>query len=157
MIYIFIGPDGAGKTTLAKKVAKKNNLEYYKFSNKEKDKVAKSYFMLTALGDKSVVFDRFYYPDEIIYNNALGKENKDNWLEIVNLLTEKEVTWIYVTASEQVLQERVMKRGDDYITSSDITRILKEYDCWLKHVKTLLPEHLILKINTDGWEYRLDV
>lgn len=161
MLYIFIGPDGSGKTTLAKKVTEKGNMEYYKFSNKEDNKDWLAVQMLNRVKHdetgKSFVFDRFYYPDNLIYNNVKGIEHEEEWLQTINILSNMEVTWVYVTALDFKLEERISDRGDDYINTDELYDIKEGYKSWLKDVRTLFPNHLFLTVDTSIDRYDIEL
>lgn len=137
MNVIFIGPDGAGKTTLAKQVAEKLGFVYHKCDYRQEDKPNLALQLL----DKqiNVVYDRFYYPDDVIYSKIKGEHEGDDdyWACYNDVLAKLEKTntcVIYVTASTEALMERLNVRGDEYIDINEETleRIKELYGRFLR-------------------------
>ena len=118
MNVIFIGPDGSGKTTIAKQVAEQLGYKYHKCDYKQDDKPNLAKQLLDE--QINVVYDRFYYPDDVIYGKLKGEHMDDQayWKiydDVLALLEERNTCIIYVTASTDELLKRLETRGDDYI------------------------------------------
>ena len=94
---VLVGCDGVGKTTIAKKL-ENMGYKYVKCSHSDGDN-KKS--LSLALLDKmkhcdKIVFDRFYFPDDIIYSNVVAgvNTNADDWLDVYNRLVQDGYTII---------------------------------------------------------------
>ncbi len=124
MNVIFIGPDGSGKTTLAKRVAEELGFKYHKCDYKQDDKPNLALQLLNS--QINVVYDRFYYPDDVVYGKIKGehKDDQDYWKIYNDVLAKMEETntcIIYVTASTEELLKRLNVRGDEYIDINEET------------------------------------
>lgn len=124
MNVIFIGPDGSGKTSMAKKVAEILGFKYHKCDYRQEDKPNLALELLNS--QTNVVYDRFYYPDDVIYGKIKGEHvGDDNYWEIYNAvlakMEETNTCIIYVTASTEELIRRLNARGDDYIDINEET------------------------------------
>ena len=71
MKIVFIGPDGAGKSTIAKEWSEKFDMPIIEYDYREPDKLAK---MIEYLDLDNVIFDRLFYPDHLIYSKIKGVE-----------------------------------------------------------------------------------
>lgn len=129
MRYIFIGPDCAGKSTLAELFADKLNLPIFHNS------AVKSSFelMRSVLHEitrvEDVVLDRFQYPDDIIYKRACGDLSSRlcEFIPEIERELKDNTMFIYVHCSESTLMERLEARGDDDRTAEEILRAAEGY------------------------------
>ena len=126
---ILIGPDGSGKTTLAKELVKIIGYQYYKCSYREPDKLERAKNLIKS--SNRVVFDRFYYPDEIIYKKVKNEPLDENTIyefkQLESILLEKDFAFIYVDASLATLIERSKTWTDDYISTLHLGKIKQLY------------------------------
>lgn len=134
MNIIIIGPDGSGKTTFAKNLAKEFNMNYVKCSYLENNKLTRAKEMLE--NNKNTVYDRFYFPDEMVYSKVKGSNitipEKWAWEKIENMLTDTIIIYFYAEYTELV--SRLINRGDEYVSVSEISSILETYDEILKDI-----------------------
>jgi thymidylate kinase len=141
---IVIGPDGAGKTTLCKQIAKELDMKYVKNDYREPHKLSKAHDY--ARYSNHTIFDRFFYPDDMVYRQVkklpLSKEDIYNWNELEPILMDSRFGIVYVTASLRTLISRLKERGDEYITTDDLESIKRHYDAFLN--ATSIP---LLKLN----------
>lgn len=148
MKIILVGPDGAGKTSIAKEIAKQSGYEYIKPVKEDNDKVQRAIDMLNMEGD--FIFDRFYYPDDLIYCPIKGisvieLNNKYRlYHHVADKLLDTEVFYVYVTASPETLSKRINERGDNYIVSEELPSIIGNYDSFFSTIAVPY-----VKINTD--------
>lgn len=137
MKIVFIGPDGAGKSTIAKEWSEKFDMPIIENDYREIDKLPKMYEYLDL---DNVIFDRLFYPDHLIYSKIKGKELSEEELEAWDnlrlLLPFKNIVYVYVTASDELLYERLNVRGDEFIKFEDIPKIKEEYKKILKNFLT---------------------
>ena len=152
MNIVFIGPDGAGKSTIAKEWSEKFNMPIIKNDYREVDKLSKMYEHLER---DNVIFDRLFYPDHLIYSkikgNELSEEELEAWDDLRLLLPFKDIVYVYVTAPDKLLYERLSKRGDDYIDFEDIPKIKEEYGKTLKN----FPVPVIILESQEDYTYKL--
>lgn len=138
MIYIIVGPDGAGKTTCVKRLQ-----EYCAFAGDDKLFVKESYtdssdnkwqrverlYKLFRSGI-DVVYDRATVIDDLVYNGITPGEAVSNTRrrEYAAALMHTEARVIYMYADVDTLSARVDGRGDEYIRTSQLQAILDGYE-----------------------------
>lgn len=142
---ILVGPDGSGKTTLAKNLAallEAEGFTYHKCDYRQEDKPELACKLLDSAID--VIYDRFYYPDDIIYSRVTYERqhpgetidwDTDYWKsynDVLNKLCEVNTLYIYVTASDEVLAARSAAWADDYVQVEDLPKIKGLYERWMK-------------------------
>lgn len=136
---IFIGPDGAGKTTLIKHIAARTDMSIIKCDYRPQNKVEISLEQLDQNID--VIYDRFYYPDDIVYSAVKGdmlpSEVKEQYQEVAAKLAELNPVIFYIDAPIEVLTERSKAWADDYVSIDDLGRIKSAYHQILKEIEAL--------------------
>lgn len=154
MNVIFVGPDGSGKTTIAKDVAELMGFKYHKCSHVEDDKPQLAKDLLQS--QINVVYDRFYWPDDVVYSTLKGIEHSPEYWEkfkdVMFLLEEHNTLYIYVDASEEELINRSQNWADDYVTTDMLKQIKKEYSGWLEYLKEENLNIALCMIDTTGIE-----
>ena len=106
--------------------------EYVKCSHSDgDDKKALSLALLDKVKhcDK-IVFDRFYFPDDIIYSDVVSNvnTNADDWLEVYNRLVQDGYTIILLEDDFDNITHRFLNRGDDYVDVSMLNNIINAYN-----------------------------
>lgn len=148
---IVIGPDGAGKTTLINRLHTYLGMPVHKCDYRTEDKVAMAKEYLE--NDIDVIYDRFFFPDDLVYSNVKHQAPSD-YSEVVNLLTKSNPVIIYISAPMDVLIERSKAWADDYVSVEELDKIKEEYGGWLDYLDDFLP---VLRINNvaplDSSEY----
>ena len=129
---ICIGPDGAGKTTLLKHLSKMVDMPVHKCDYRTDDKLAEAHKLLDS--QINVLYDRFYYPDDIIYGSVKGVLSPD-YTEIITKLQHLNTIFIYVTAPFEVLKDRSASWKDDYVCIKELPIIVDNYRILLKRIK----------------------
>ena len=133
MNVILIGPDGSGKTTLAKVLAEQLGFTYVKCNNQQEDKPALALEKIKT--DINVVYDRFYYPDDIIYNRIKKiptvPEYEKGYDAVLAQMEKSNTFFIFVTADLETLCERSKVWIDDYVSVEDLPFIIEYYDKFL--------------------------
>jgi GTPase SAR1 family protein len=152
-MIIVIGPDKAGKTTLVQK------LKHFGYETRKAVRIEDRKQMAEAInnllnttGDtENLVLDRWYYPDECIYEPVIkGTPHRLVGLEssIEKALNRMHTLLLYVTASEEVLTRRFeADGGDPYVSANNLGDILNAYEEFLS--QTTLPFKIIDTSNID--------
>ena len=145
MIIILEGPDGSGKTTLAKYFSDKLGYEIKHRSNpktqKEKDEMMQSY-KDDIMNEENIIWDRGFH-SELVYGPI--KRDKtyisiDQMLELEKDLSIKGTMVIYCTDEIQTLWKRCTSRGEAYIKNIDELQVIKDgYDQLMYNSKHLVP------------------
>lgn len=140
MRIILIGPDGAGKSTIARKLAKTvdTEIEIIDCSYKEEDKYNRARRLLKETEGKNVIFDRFYFPDELVYSEVKGIKKtateKQQWQKLNNSLADTDIVFWYIYSDLEVLHRNLCNRGDEYIEPEELHKILEVYEYYITHV-----------------------
>jgi NTP pyrophosphatase (non-canonical NTP hydrolase)/adenylate kinase family enzyme len=152
MNVIFIGPDGAGKTTLAKEVAAKMGFKYHKCDYRQENKPALAKQLLDE--QINVVYDRFYWPDDALYSTVKGISlPEDYWQEydaVIDTLQTNNTLFIYVTCDTEELKKRSKAWADDYVTVEMLDAIKNNYVNWLRYVDKTNLRLSTCTMNTTG-------
>lgn len=145
---IFVGPDGSGKTTIAREVAWQLAGEGFTYHKCNHEQEEKPYLSLQLLASQTnVIYDRFYYPDDIIYSRVLHERTSEEPIDwntpywktynaVSNQLSELNTVYFYTFAVEDVLRERAVAWKDDYISTDELNKIRQLYDKWLGYMGT---------------------
>jgi len=145
MLILLEGPDGSGKTTLAKQLAKQTGYKQvcfsYPKSEQEKAEMLSMYEkVIKSAGN--VIIDRCWY-SEMVYGPILRKENNISFPQMYTLerlLAKKGAMIIYCTGDRNTLWERCLKRGEDYVTDlEDFINICRGYNTLMLDVPHYIP------------------
>lgn len=165
---IFVGPDGSGKTSISSVVAQRLSGEgfvYHKCDYRQDDKPE---LALQLLNESNIIFDRFYYPDDIIYSRIVWERehseepmdwNTDYWKKynkVVENLCNVNTLVIYVDASDAVLQKRAAAWADNYVKVEELQKIRTLYQRWMQFISTLPVIVCTLDTSEDGIEVGAD-
>lgn len=140
------GPDGAGKTTLAQKLADRINAESGQsveinhvgppasFETVVDENLERR--LTYAPGKEQVVFDRLHWGCPVygpIYRPELnidgyGDLGPNRWKYIELSLSAVGAVTVLVTGDPDVLSARITERGDDYVDVKDIRQICETYE-----------------------------
>lgn len=146
-ILILEGCDGAGKTTLANELHKLTGYEIVKGSSFEISQLGPERmfgYMMELLDRKNIIIDRFYMSN-YVYGNlyAYPTMNEGQFADLANK-TEKKALTVYVTATEEILKDRINKRGDDSVKAERVKPILEKYNEALADPLTLQSSTIII-------------
>jgi thymidylate kinase len=143
MIIIFDGTDLSGKTTAIELIAKSIN-EGFVLKNtykprklEDSKKIYKQYNKILNLikNTKDIVFLDRFFPSQAVYSFLRGKDEmfSKEIQEIEKKCIELDVLYIYITAPVNVLEERYLDRGDDYISFEKLKKIKSKYDLFYRN------------------------
>lgn len=152
MNVIFVGPDGSGKTTLAKIVAERMGFKYHKCDYRQENKPQLAKQLLDS--QINVLYDRFYWPDDALYCTIKGIEMPNEyWMSYdpaIDSLQKLNTLYIYVHCTIEELEKRSKAWKDDYVSTKQLQAIVNSYENWLRYVDTL---HIsTCKMDTTGIE-----
>lgn len=154
MNVIFIGPDGSGKTTLAKAVADKMGFKYHKCDYRQENKPALAKQLLDE--QINVVYDRFYWPDDAVYSAvkeiALPEDYWQQYDAVIDTLQTNNTLFIYVTCDTEELKKRSKAWADDYVSVDMLDSIKNNYSNWLQYVNNSQLRLSTCTIDTTGVE-----
>lgn len=149
-IILLEGVDGAGKSTMAKLLQKLTGYEIVSGSNFELAEKGADYmfdFLRDLSNRQNIIVDRSWLSNYIyarLYNkNSMTDEQFE---ELTRLFDEKSIM-IVLTASLDVLVERINTRGDEYIKTDEIQPILENYLKLSMEPKYVPTSHVFM--NTD--------
>jgi thymidylate kinase len=134
MIIIIEGPDGSGKTTLAKKIAEQAGYEYLHNVQPEYDGHDASMVQMYEDLIKShtnLVLDRAWY-SEMAYGPTMRDHSSISYPDMYRLeelVAKKGGMIIHCTDSVNILWKRCQKRGEDYIIhKADFVDIVEAFN-----------------------------
>lgn len=122
---IIEGPDGVGKTTLLKKLAKLYGLDIHSFTQWSPNTYA---FYSAILPQLDALIDRGFI-SEYVYSNVYNRKCRLSEAELVRLADElSDSHEIFILNAHPVtLYNRVSNRGEDSETLFDLTVLSNEY------------------------------
>ncbi len=120
MIFIIEGPDGSGKTTLAKRLSKQTGYKIIRSVQPETDEEKAqmmNQYVSTIRTRKNMIFDRCWY-SEMVYGPVMRDASVISYPQMYDLerqLMKAGAMIIYCTDSKAALWSRCQDRGEDYI------------------------------------------
>lgn len=152
MFYYFEGPDGAGKSTLAEKMATRiihhgpypdmSSEDLYLHYSASYYEAARSNWAVTAV-------DRGHW-SEYVYGNVLRGSSRLSFSacnELDRLVDELGGLRVYVTASPATLATRCLSRGEDFTPQWARGQIVAAYDEVMKYAPCRIDT---TRLNNDG-------
>jgi NTP pyrophosphatase (non-canonical NTP hydrolase)/deoxyadenosine/deoxycytidine kinase len=158
---IFLGPDGSGKTTISKEVAKRLGFTYQKCDYRQPRKPELALSLLKS--QTNMVYDRFYYPDDMLYCKVKGIEQEASyWAQydaVDDMLLQLNTIIVYIDASDEVLKQRSKVWADDYVATTDLPHIKELYDNFLtfaqEEEKLAVLQYDTSNIEAESMDYQI--
>lgn len=145
MIIIIEGPDGAGKTMLANKLADQTGyalIHRTQPKNDEDKKRMMDEYLDVINSGKNCIFDRSWY-SEMVYGPIMRDASVITYPQMYELelkLAKRGALIIYCTASKSALWKRCTSRGEDYITTFEtFENICDGFEQLMLHVPHVVP------------------
>jgi len=131
MIFILEGPDGAGKSTLAKTLNYQTGYKLIHNSapqSEEEQELMYGMYLQAIKSSKNIIFDRAWY-SEMVYGPLLRNKSFISWPQMFTL--EKQIVSqggliIYCTAPKATLWKRCQDKNDPLIKTRELLN--KVYD-----------------------------
>ena len=146
MNFILEGPDGSGKSYLAKILADNLNLSIRHFgAPSDKLEAVQQYHMYMDITESmyNTILDRSWYSDMVygpIYRGFAHISKEMMWRLEHNL---DNTTLIYCTGNIEAMWQAAQERGENYVKSFDeYSRICKAYDEVMLNCKHYIPVHI---------------
>lgn len=147
MIIIIEGTDGAGKTTLANKLAESTGFTYLHRSKPKDEEERKQALM--DYGDmchnaRNIIVDRCWY-SEMVYGKVMQDRGdiigvSEMWYFEKAIMANSGGVIVHCTDHVNELWERATERGETYITSFDkLDQLKNEYEHLFHHVYHYIP------------------
>lgn len=120
MIIIIEGPDGSGKTTLAKQLSRQTGYKVIhrtRPKSEEEKAVMMDEYLRVIRSRDNMIFDRSWY-SEMVYGPVMRDASVISYQQMYDLerqLAEVGALIIYCTDTKSVMWTRCQERGEDYI------------------------------------------
>lgn len=145
MIIILEGPEGAGKSTLAKQLSKQTGFEIVhrsKPKDEEEKKQMLQHYIDAIKQNKNMIWDRCWY-SEMVYGPIMRDAafiTTQQMYELETLLAKTGALIIYCTDVPHLLWKRATERGEDYITDfGTLQAICTAYDAVMFNIPHIVP------------------
>lgn len=125
MRILIEGCDGVGKTTLAKILAEKYNLDYCHCT--QNDLISKEFY-LHSLNKNNIVWDR-HFIGEMIYPKLFKRDQmltKRDFFNICTKIKELNVIVLVLTTDVLTIRERLDKRGTEHKIIYDNIKLIND-------------------------------
>lgn len=141
MVYIFVGPDGAGKSTVFDIIRKDSGManagvHFIKEDHPRStdEKVDRMLRLSDVVHDRDrshiYIFDQHTVIDDYVYSVVIDRKKPEiNIGDMLNLLQGQTIFYLY--SDIYTLQSRINKRGDEYVGANQLSAIYDRYEALL--------------------------
>jgi thymidylate kinase len=148
-IIILEGCDGVGKDTVAESISKDLGMRILRGSSFEISELGKDGmfdYMMKLLDSDNVILNRFFYSN-IVYGKIFNYPMMDSeqYSKLLEKVNDKGVLVVNLVSSEDIIKDRLDKRGDDKVKSEHVSDIINSYSDEMKGF--FKPEKLLIVSN----------
>lgn len=130
MLIILEGADGAGKSTIAKRLARILNARIIHCTKDTPNDLAYFRSILYASEEQHIIADRFCYGQFVYQSEEERKLTRDELYRLEADMLNMGAKVIYVTASEKTIEARLDKRNE--IPMYPVKELLERFDTVMK-------------------------
>lgn len=130
MLIILEGADGAGKSTIAKRLARILNARIIHCTKDTPNDLAYFRSILYASEEQHIIADRFCYGQFVYQSEEERKLTQDELYRLEADMLNMGAKVIYVTASEKTIEARLNKRNE--IPMYPVKELLERFDTVMK-------------------------
>lgn len=113
MLIILEGPDGAGKSTIARRLARILNAKIIHCTKDTPNSYDYFKSILLAAEHKNIIADRFCYGQFVYQSEEERRLTLEQLYKLESWFLHFDAKVIYVTASENTITNRLQKRGEE--------------------------------------------
>ena len=154
MIILLEGPDKCGKSTLAKNLSSLLDMPVKKHSETGSayEAVGRAVEVLDSYNGKNEIWDRFYYPSDLIYGKIAGGYEISKALRgfyqswVKGRLDFYDTVVVYCYAPIEKMITRLNAEPDHYVNEQQLREVKDEYDEMLLSASFSLP---VIRLNSD--------
>ena len=130
MLIILEGADGAGKSTIAKRLARILNARIIHCTKDTPNDLAYFRSILYASEERHIIADRFCYGQFVYQSEEERKLTQDELYRLEADMLNMGAKVVYVTASEKTIETRLNKRNE--IPMYPVKELLERFDTVMK-------------------------
>ena len=130
MLIILEGADGAGKSTIAKRLARILNARIIHCTKDTPNDLAYFRSILYASEEQHIIADRFCYGQFVYQSEEERKLTRDELYRLEADMLNMGAKVVYVTASEKTIEARLNKRNE--IPMYPVKELLERFDTVMK-------------------------
>lgn len=130
MLIILEGADGAGKSTIAKRLARILNARIIHCTKDTPNDLAYFRSILYASEEQHIIADRFCYGQFVYQSEEERKLTQDELYRLEADMLNMGAKVVYVTASEKTIETRLNKRNE--IPMYTVKELLERFDTVMK-------------------------
>jgi thymidylate kinase len=136
-MIIIEGPDGAGKSTFINYIRKELGRTVIKPYYPKENQL--SYYLHSGPLYNDYFLERYYLSEVVYPRFKQNREPMEDWKQflIEASLYQYAPVIIYLRPSRETIIENIITRGDDYVSTDDVDRMLYEYDAAIE--RSFLP------------------